>query len=94
MKKNLTSLIALGLNLTAIAVVAQNNQPPAATTAIFAKMYPAATNVDWAAAADIFVRSVTWDHKTGKFSNRMLNRLSSPTINNEEAVPDRRLLNY
>jgi hypothetical protein len=47
MKKNLKWLLAFGLSLMAIVTVAQNNQPPAATTDIFAKMYPAATNVDW-----------------------------------------------
>ncbi len=47
MKKNFRWLLTIGLNMMAITAVAQNNQPPAATKAIFAKMYPAATNVDW-----------------------------------------------
>ena len=47
MKKDFRWLLTIALNLTAIAAIAQNNLPPAATTDIFAKMYPAAANVDW-----------------------------------------------
>lgn len=47
MKYRYLWLLVIGLNLGTIQAIAQTNQPAAAATGIFAKMFPGATKVEW-----------------------------------------------